>query len=845
MGIFTAIRLKFPKISLEMDLRARMLATFIPVVVTTLLVTGYLTYQIAIGFLKTPLENEGRIHLASLIREVEQFLEECRKDLLIITQEQPDPANLSRYLAKIRSVRGLDYRMLAFISLTNDDHAIFIARGDAMERIPANMAGEIKPNLFTIYDDIKGLEVGETWISKIRRMEYPFPIVENPNLKLVSSGILFANTCVSPDGRALGYLVLSVEIQNLKEVFSEYHVRDSKIPPLPPEGVDTRYSYFFDTTGWILFDSGNAADPNSVPSTDLARYGYGGILGSPENPAGFKPDLSFESFWAMIRQVREGRYGATKTANLEIQSPTFKEHFCSYGPVLFRPSVGKPPVVYGGVAFVDRSRLTQAVVYKQMNVMLFISLGAILLLCLVILSLAHYITRPLVALTRAVNSMQQSGRLEHLEIPRASHEIKLLKDSMNAMITKIREQFDLIALSERLREETALRVTAEIENEDGPAPADSSRIQISGIIGNSKRVEGLRAEILKAAKVDADVLIIGETGTGKQLTAEAIHQYGRRFQNPLVCINCGELDENLLLDSLFGHVKGAFTEAKGERKGAFLEASGGILFLDEIQTASSSVQQALLRAISQRIVRPLGSDKDMEVDVRVIAASNRDLGELVTKGRFRQDLYFRLKVITIYTPPLREIKEDIPLLVRHYFDLAKKQSHKEKLRMSKGTLERLKNYEWPGNVRELTNCLTRAVVMAEGRIIQVEDVLLETGGVSTTTQPAKLFPDRPPISEPGHQASHDPLFLVAEKDLAAPPAFALHERQKKAYTLIVQKGSISRLEYQWAVGGNIPSRTAIYDLKSMVKKGLIEKTGSGPSTRYVLAESHRKQKQSS
>jgi DNA-binding NtrC family response regulator len=814
-----------------LDLKTRMLATFIPVVIMTLLVTGYLTYQVSTGYLRISLENEGRIHVASLVHEMEQFLEGCRKDLLTIAQDPPSPANLSRHLTTIRRIGSADYRMLAFISQGTEDHAIFIAKGNSIERIPSDMAEDIRPNLLTFYDEIKDLEPGETWISKVKRMEYPFPVPENQNLKAVSSAIYFGTRCVSKEGRPFGYLVLAVETQNLKEIAALYHQRDWKIPPFPPEGVDTRYSYFFDADGWILFDSGNPTDPKSAFSTDLARYGYLGIFGNPENPTGFKPDRSFDTFWAMISLVKQGKYGSTKTANLEIQSPTFKEHFCAYGPVLFMTGNNRPPLVYGGVAFVDRSRMTEAVGYKQLGVMFFVTSAAILLLAIVIFSLAHYITRPLSDLTRAVDRMQQSGRMEYLEIPRAGYETNLLKESINALITRIKQQIEQIRVSERLREEATLRISAEIGAEDLQVPGDSSGLQIAGIIGNSSRIQGLRTEILKAAGVDADVLIVGETGTGKQLAAEAIHRYSARSDRPFVCINCGELDENLLLDSLFGHVTGAFTEARKDRKGAFLEADGGILFLDEIQTASPSVQQALLRAVSQRTFRPLGSDKDIYVDVRLIAATNTDLKALVAQGGFRQDLYFRLKVITIQTPALREIREDISLLVNHYFTQAKRLARKERLRMSKGALEKLKSYDWPGNVRELMNCLTRAVVMSGGPVIQLEEFLLEPEGESEGILALGGPTSRNTVAETTHREMENAASVQVEE--------GLNDRQKKAYPVIIEKGSISRLEYQWAVGSSVPARTAIYDLQNLVKRGVLEMVGNGPSTRYVFIDTHR------
>ena len=171
------------------------------------------------------------------------------------------------------------------------------------------------------------------------------------------------------------------------------------------------------------------------------------------------------------------------------------------------------------------------------------------------------------------------------------------------------------------------------------------------------------------------------------------------------------MDENLLLDTLFGHVKGAFTEARTDRKGAFLEADGGILFLDEIQTATPKVQQALLRAISMRRIRPLGSDKETTVNVRLIAATNVDLRQCIAKGQFREDLYFRLKVISVATPPLRLHKMSISILVHHFLKEAAGTTTKTGLGLSRGALAKLTGYDWPGNIRELKHCILRAAIM--------------------------------------------------------------------------------------------------------------------------------------
>ena len=797
------------------NLKVKMLAAFIPVVILTLMATGYLTYRVSNNFILIALEKAARIHVASLAHEMEQFLEKCRKDLAIIAQEALSQANLSKDLANLRRIAGIDYRILAFISQKNDEHIVQVALEDSVQRFPPEMMEKVEPNLLTFYENIRNLRPGETWVSGVRKMGYPFPLTENPNQVVSSSAIFFGTRCLGADGTLAGYLLLAVDIRNLKKALSSYHIEQSRLWSSEESGEE-RYSYFFSPSGWILFDSGSPKEESQEVSTDLARFGYRGILGSPELSASFKPDGAFRNFWSMVDQVKAGKHGSTKTANLEIQSPGYREHFCAYAPVLFRGEEKGVPTVYGGVAFVDRSRLTEAAISRQIDVMFMITLAAIVLLSIVIFFLAHIITRPLLSLTRAVDSMQQSGKLESIEIPRAGYEITLLKNSINSMISRIVEQLEQIKLSERRREMEALRTQADMDEQDPSVCAKPSESEIIGMIGTSTKIETLRSEILKAAKVDMTVLIVGETGTGKQLAAEAIHRYSKRASKPLVSINCGELDEHLLLDTLFGHLRGAFTEAKTDRKGAFVEANGGVLFLDEIQTASSAVQQALLRVVSQRKIKHLGSDKDTDVDVRVIAATNADLKELVDQGKFRQDLYFRLKVITIHTPSLREMREDIPILVRHYFSEAKKLTQKKKLTLSKGALEKLKQYDWPGNVRELMNCITRAVVMAETAIIQAEDLF-----------PEYEEEEAPPIGT-------SPVAVTSRSEADAHPLQLTH-RQQKAYHYILEKGSITRLEYQALLGGNLPPRTAVYDLHDLVRKGILEKEGKGPATKYLLA----------
>ncbi|OQX92136.1 MAG: sigma-54-dependent Fis family transcriptional regulator [candidate division Zixibacteria bacterium 4484_95] len=243
-----------------------------------------------------------------------------------------------------------------------------------------------------------------------------------------------------------------------------------------------------------------------------------------------------------------------------------------------------------------------------------------------------------------------------------------------------------------------------------------------GLLGQSGAMRKVYDAIAKVAPSNANVLITGESGTGKELVARAIHYSSKRSSAPFVPVNCGGIPEGLLESELFGYVKGAFTGAVETRAGFFQTADGGTIFLDEISETSLAMQVKLLRVLQDKEVCMVGANRSRPVEVRILAATNKDLLSLVKKGTFREDLYFRLNVITIAVPPLRERNSDILLLVNHFAKKFAKESDKPALRFSDKALEALKNYNWPGNVRELENIIQRIVVMSEGELIDVPDM---------------------------------------------------------------------------------------------------------------------------
>ncbi len=250
----------------------------------------------------------------------------------------------------------------------------------------------------------------------------------------------------------------------------------------------------------------------------------------------------------------------------------------------------------------------------------------------------------------------------------------------------------------------------------------NKHIEIHGIIGTSESMQKVYNEIRKAAATSATVLITGESGTGKELVARAIHYSSKQASAPFVPVNCGGIPEGLQESELFGYVKGAFTGATETRAGFFLTAEGGTIFLDEISNTSLAMQAKLLRVLQNKEIQMVGSSHPQNVNIRVIAATNKDLLMLVKKGVFREDLYYRLYVITIDIPPLRERDNDILLLTHHFSEKFADEFNKSQPQLSNNTLQVLRNYNWPGNVRELENVIQRLIAMMEEGPIEAPDL---------------------------------------------------------------------------------------------------------------------------
>ena len=543
-----------------------------------------------------------------------------------------------------------------------------------------------------------------------------------------------------------GVLVLGINLGELCKRLGVYSRPDSPLRS-PLQDGEMQISYFFDANGWILFENGSFSNLTFLP--DAARRGFTGDLGRPGFDAAFRPWATHEEYWRMVTNVLQQRAGCSRNMGDHYSDSYISTSgLLCYSPVVFAASPTSLPQPIGGIVFFETSSMPLKAFTRAANASMGVLIIAFTLFALISLRVRSTLAVPFRTLSLRMKAIATNGEYSAMEDPPACEEHQRIQAVANALASQV------MALRDK-----ANRLEMEAQSVRANVPVDLSHslappVQYAefGLAGSSAVMQRVREQIQKAARAGTDVLVWGETGTGKELVAAAIHKASSRRDGPYISINCGALDENLLQDTLFGHTKGAFTEAKSDRKGAFLAAEGGTLHLDEIANASGKVQQALLRALSVRRIRPLGGDHEIPFNTKVVSSTNVDLRDGVRTGAFREDLYYRLAIISIQTPALRHRKEDLPELAAHCLQETATATGHVPVRLSRGALEAMAAHDWPGNVREFKNCLARAMAFAEGDIILPAHIMLEHSvSLAPTPEPGNAAEPRiasgPPSSD--------------------------------------------------------------------------------------------------
>ena len=829
------------------SMTSRVLLLGLPLLTLVLLLFFLATGRSIEALVNRAIARNAQLQAQAMSLSLEQILTETRNQLLILAAGSMDPKDMVRRLQFRVRAEGLRYREVAFMGTDPSQRYLLLSYGGEIISIPPDIASATVGNPFTSLSAAQ--RPGHVQVSQPLEVVYSMVPLNDSVQSIPLYVIRFSTPIYDSQGVFQGMLILSLDLTVLRDAISMF---SSSSAPLRTADDETRIrSIFFDNQGWMLFQSENleADEASGRLNSDSLRAGFQGEFGRAGFSTAFRPGPNHVNYWSMVSNVQAGHSGQIFLDNSDAWGhENSAVEGVSFAPVTFAANPDSPRTIMGGLAVLDTSFTATRTGIQIIGIYSICLLAGICLLGLGLAWLARSTTKRLRRLSNEVNLRIDSHSSNPLVLPPMPRELEQLKDAINALLHRLRRSEE-----EQLNQQ--LMQDARWAREPAENMPELDDIPENGLVGTSAAMQDLRANILKAAPTMADGLVIGETGTGKELVSAAIHQASPRANGPFITINCGALDENLLMDTLFGHVKGAFTEARQPRKGAFLTAEGGTLMLDEIGNAAPKVQQALLRALSTRMIRPLGSDEDVPFDTRIIAATNAELLQDAQEGSFREDLYYRLAVITIRTPPLRRRKSDLPLLAVFFLTRAAESQGLPTPRLSRGALRKLQEYHWPGNVRELQNCLTRALAFCENGLIFAENIQL-----GPDTLPGDIArPERGKLSCPPARADsrqpHGEAVETAEPSAVQPaPAESeeqgatpvvedtqprLNARLARLLPQIVELGSISRQEYQDMAGKDISMRTAQYDLQILVRLGLVRKEGRGPAQRYIVLPAAR------
>lgn len=829
------------------SMTSRVLLLGLPLLTLVLLLVFLATGRSIEALVNRAIARNAQLQAQAMSLSLEQILTETRNQLLILAAGSMDPKDMVRRLQFRVRAEGLRYREVAFMGTDPSQRYLLLSYGGEIISIPPDIASATVGNPFTSLSAAQ--RPGHVQVSQPLEVVYSMVPLNDSVQSIPLYVIRFSTPIYDAQGVFQGMLILSLDLTVLRDAISMF---SSSSAPLRTADDETRIrSIFFDNQGWMLFQSENleADEASGRLNSDSLRAGFQGEFGRAGFSTAFRPGPNHVNYWSMVSSVQGGHSGQIFLDNSDAWGhENSAVEGVSFAPVTFAANPDSPRTIMGGLAVLDTSFTATRTGIQIIGIYGICLLAGICLLGLGLAWLARGTTKRLRRLSNEVNLRIDSHSSNPLVLPPMPRELEQLKDAINALLHRLRRSEE-----EQLNQQ--LMQDARWAREPAENMSELDDIPENGLVGTSAAMQDLRANILKAAPTMADVLVIGETGTGKELVSAAIHQASPRANGPFITINCGALDENLLMDTLFGHVKGAFTEARQPRKGAFLTAEGGTLMLDEIGNAAPKVQQALLRALSTRMIRPLGSDEDVPFDTRIIAATNAELLQDAQEGSFREDLYYRLAVITIRTPPLRRRKSDLPLLAVFFLTRAAESQGLPTPRLSRGALRKLQEYHWPGNVRELQNCLTRALAFCENGLIFAENIQLgpdtlpgdiarpERGKLSCPPARADSRQPHGEAAETAEAPAVQPAPAESEEQGAMPAAEdaqpRLNARLARLLPHIVELGSISRQEYQDMAGKDISMRTAQYDLQILVRLGLVRREGRGPAQRYIVLPAAR------
>ncbi|MBO4301243.1 MAG: sigma 54-interacting transcriptional regulator [Desulfovibrio sp.] len=851
------------------SLTKRMLMLGLPVLTAALLLIFAATGSGLEFVINRAIARNVQLQAQGISLAMAQAMEETRNQLLVLAAGSMNTQEMINRMKFRAKAGGLRYRELAFEGLSPENRYLLLNVEDDVVVVPIQQALANPTGPFHSFTT--KLLPGQVSVSQPMEVLYSMIPIHGSAQTITIHVLRFTTPVFDSNGSLNGYLMLSLDLRDLRDILSVHSAPDA---PLQTDSDAHVRTMFFDREGWLLFQSEPVNDHlrQRKLSTDTARAGLTGVFGRPGFNTAFRPGPEHIDYWDMVVDVQKGHSG-----QLPYQQRGWGDakpvKRVSYAPLCFTPVAGDKPVIIGGLAVLDSGLTGTRMGILLMAIFASAFVGGTLLLALSLWWLARQINKSLNAITSELESRNLEEKCDPLKLPSLPREMERLKVGINTLLYRLQN-----AQNHKERREAAEDALYRREPlTDLPRWED---LPSDGIVGFSTAMRMLLDNVRKAAQVNDDVLVVGETGTGKELISEAIHLMSARAKAPFITINCGALDENLLMDTLFGHVKGAYTEAHTSRKGAFLAAQGGTLMLDEVGNAAPKVQQALLRALSTRRIRPLGSDHDVPFDTRIIAATNAPLLEDAQRGSFREDLYYRLAVITIKSPPLRDRKADIPALTVFFLHAACK-ARTEKLgdarkdtlciippQISRGAMDKLLQYDWPGNVRELKNTLTSALTFCEGSVLYEEDIQLaaaasfahnrtfsSSGALEQnsgfTTVDTEFLQERGKDVRKHNDALQNtsattPTYGAPDSDELRPKAqdsFAqgvassaphLPPRILTAWPRIAAMKTITRLEYQNITGSDISMRTAQYDLQWLEKHGFLRKEGHGRSQRYVV-----------